>query len=296
MAGIPIVTDKQFWRDDTSWTANYQFLLEQRALFVEGVDVFAVRQTLCHGHPPFNENFPDIGLVVVGGFYPHYRQSSVVQALTHQLPQCDILMLYASRDAPPQFQDRNLIHVQTWTADADNGYVVRAGSEGVGGHSRCFSAESRFRGLASDPTLVKVSAFVHTLETLKLVGTSISPSATVRSMLLSNRSVLFCGEGDAALARCCLTPLHLHGPVPLDRAYQIEGPTPCRFTLGWRSLETYATLQQRAADEQVPPEEAADAWANAWPTGMTSHDFTGMTSGSSLLQRDMKEPIGGQST
>ena len=91
-------------------------------------------------------------------------------------------------------------------------------------------------------------------------------------MLLSNRSVLFCGEGDAALARCCLTPLHLHGPVPLDRAYQIEGPTPCRFTLGWRSLETYATLQQRAADEQVPPEEAADAWANAWPTGMTSHD------------------------
>ena len=86
MAGIPIVTDKRFWWDDPDWLSNRGYLMNLGARIVEGVDVFLIRQTLTHEYPPFQECFPDIGLVVVGGFPPPSRQSAVVQAITHQLP------------------------------------------------------------------------------------------------------------------------------------------------------------------------------------------------------------------
>ena len=274
MTGLPIITDKRFWWDDPEWPVNRRFLTNRGALFVEGVDVFTLRQSLSHEYEPFQERFPDIGLVVIGGFPPPSRQSAVVQAITHQLPETNILMLYASRDEPPQFQDRNLIHVQTWTADANSGYVVRAGNDGVGGNSRCRSAEARVRGLSSDPALVKVSAFVRKLDTLHMVGTSISPSATVQSMLHRNRAVLFCAEGNASLARCCLSPV-----VECIRPEQCEFPLPQRFSPRWGSIESYATLQQRAAEELVPPQDAADEWVKAWPTSLSSivqrHRFCG---------------------
>ena len=106
-----------------------------------------------------------------------------------------------------------------------------------------------------------------------MVGTSISPSATVQSML-KYRSVLFCAEGNASLARCCLLPL-----VQCIRPEQCEFPVPRRFSPRWGSIESYATLQQRAAEDLIPPQDAADEWAMAWPTTMPSivniHRFCG---------------------
>ena len=274
MSGIPIVTDKRFWWDDPAWLSNRGYLMNLGALIVEGVDVFTIRQSLLHEYPPFQERFPDIGLVVVGGFPPPSRQSAVVQAITHQLPEANILLLYASRDETPVVQDQNLIHVQTWTADANGGYVVRAGNDGVGGSSRCRSVEARARGVSSDPALVKVSAFVRNLNVLHMIGTCISPSATVQAMLTSSRSVLFCAEGDASLARCCMTPI-----MKCIRPVPCEFPLPRRFSPRWGSIETYATLQQRAAEEAIPPQDAADEWAQAWPTSISSsvekHRFCG---------------------
>ncbi len=126
-SGKVIISDICFWKNDESWYTNEVFFQAYGALLVEGLDVFDIKGTV-NG---LDTN--SLGMVVVGGFFPHMRMSTVVQSVTHQFPGIDVMMLYASRDAPPQFQDKEYVHVQAWTADAGNGYVVRAGSDGVAG-------------------------------------------------------------------------------------------------------------------------------------------------------------------
>ena len=263
--GVALVTDLQFWKEDPAWEANVAFLKQHHALLIEGVDVFNVAGTLGNSSQ-FPLNLSDIGLVVVGGFHPHYLMPAVVQAIAHQLPSSDVMMLYASRDSPPDFQDKNLIHMQAWTADAANGYVIRAGGQGVGGDSRCWSAESAYRcgakkrKVSSDPSLVKVSVFTRCLSNVRLVGAQISPAATVQSTLNTGRHVVFCGEGDASLARSCLQP------PPMSDVHDF--PTPNRFFPEHDRIETYATWLQRAAAEGISLPDAAWQWAMAWPTTM----------------------------
>ena len=302
MPGVPIVSDPQLARNDPMWSENCHFLLINNAVLVEGVDIYNVRQTLVRAITTrsgimsqslaamedivrFNEDLPDIGLVVIGGERSQYRQTCVVQAVAHQLPQSDILVVHGPREHPPQYQDRNLIHVQTWSADDSSGYVIpsstRATCPITGPYTACTSPECRFRGLYADPLLVKVSAFVHSLETLKFVGACISPSVTVQGVLRSRRNVLFWGEGNGFFACSCLVS-GLHGTLdvytPLcpilsrgNPRYQ-EHPMPRRFWPPWGFLETYATLAQSAADNGWTPEEVMDEWIDAWPTNMTNDD------------------------
>ena len=289
--GIPIVTDLQFWTNDDAWEENRSFLLQQNALLKEGVDVFELADTLeviCPTSACYSLDVSEIGLVVIGGFHPHHLMPAVVQALSHQLPHSDILMLYASRDTPPDFQDRNLLHMQAWTADVHSGYVIRAGCPGrVGGFSRCHSPETMSRGIDSDPTLVKVSAFTHSLANVQVVGAQISPAGTVQAMLNKGRHVLFCCEGDASLACSCLRP----PPPPIVH----ELPMPYRYFTDDGRIETYDSFIQREmaqwrcyrlhTDDCVYPnsafyreklQRAAYQWAQAWPTVHRSqHQFCG---------------------
>ncbi len=43
--GVPIVTDLQFWKEDRAWEAIRSYLEQQRALLIEGVNVFDVAGT-----------------------------------------------------------------------------------------------------------------------------------------------------------------------------------------------------------------------------------------------------------
>ena len=78
--GVALVTDLQFWKEDPAWEANVAFLKQHHALLIEGVDVFNVAGTLGNSSQ-FPLNLSDIGLVVVGGFHPHYLMPAVVQAI-----------------------------------------------------------------------------------------------------------------------------------------------------------------------------------------------------------------------
>ena len=200
-------------------------------------------------------------LVVVGGFQPHYMMSAAVQSIAQQLPKADIMMLYASRDVPPDYQDKNLVHVQGWTADAENNYVIRAGGPGYGGPSRCHSPESRARGVESDPSLVKVSFFTRKITRVHMTGALISPAASVQAVLLSSKHVLFCGEGDAALARSCLEiPAW---PIPSFVA------RPNRFFPDGPDVDSYDSHMRSAKNNTIlTPDQAAQMWAEAWPTDM----------------------------
>ena len=266
--GVPIVTDLKFWTNTDVWERNCVFLKHRGALLIEGVNVFDIAGTLSKA----TLSFDDIGLVLVGGFHPHHLMSAVAQTLAHQLPHADIMMLYAARDIPPTYQDRNLVHVQAWTADAVNGYVVKAGSEGIGGLSRCWSRESLWRGVSSDPSLVKVSAFAHLLSDIKFVGAQISPSCTVQLCLNRGRHVLFCCEGDASLACSCLQERF---PKASQERCD-EFPTPRRFFPYDGAVETYASFlhSQRGADGRVELADVADQWASAWPTRMERIETT----------------------
>ena len=133
--GRAIVTDLKFWRTSPNWAANEASLRGHGALIVEGINVFDVKQ----GMPP-EVDFQKLGLVVIGGFAPHYRASAAVQALSHQIPEASLMFLYASRDQTPDYQDSDKVHIQAWTADASRGYVVLAGSDGHGGRSRCYTS------------------------------------------------------------------------------------------------------------------------------------------------------------
>ena len=153
--GRAIVSDLQFWKSSPNWIANQEMLRAHGVLMVEGINVFNVMQGM-----PAEVELQRIGLVVVGGFAPHYRASAAVQSLSHQIPSASVMFLYAARDMPPSYQDTDKAHIQSWTADASCGYVVLAGKDGHGGRSRCYSVESvQCRGLHSDPSLVKVSIF-----------------------------------------------------------------------------------------------------------------------------------------
>ena len=259
---MPIVTDLQFWKNDRAWAGNCRFLTQHRALLIEGVDAYDVAGTL-GSRPDFKLNLSDIGLIVIGGFHPHYLMSACVQTICQQLPFAEIMMLYASRDTPPDFQDKHLFHMQAWTADADHGYVVRAGRQGIGGPSRCHSSESKKRKVISDPGLVKVSVFTRSPANVRMMGTQISPSGTVQLHLNAGRHVLFCGEGNASLACSCLR-------TPPSAAVQLF-PTPNRF-LEDSTIETYATLLQRSDAEGTSREDAAYQWMKAWPTTMPLQD------------------------
>ena len=260
--GVPIVTDLQFWKNDRAWAGNCRFLTQHRALLIEGVDAYDVAGTL-GSRPDFKLNLSDIGLIVIGGFHPHYLMSACVQTICQQLPFAEIMMLYASRDNPPDFQDKHLFHMQAWTADADHGYVVRAGRQGIGGPSRCHSSESKKRKVISDPGLVKVSVFTRSPANVRMMGTQISPSGTVQLHLNAGRHVLFCGEGNASLACSCLR-------TPPSAAVQLF-PTPNRF-LEDSTIETYATLLQRSDAEGTSLEDAAYEWMQGWPTTMPLQD------------------------
>ena len=171
---------------------------------VEGINVFNVMQGM-----PAEVELQRVGLVVAGGFAPHYRAAVVVQALSHQIPSASFMFLYASRDMPPSYQDIDKVHIQSWTADADEGYVVLVGKDGHGGHSRCWSAESvQCRGVNSDPSLVMVSIFTSVPGSVTYVNAKISPSLYVEHFLRSNKGGLFCAEGDASLSCSCLLPSH----------------------------------------------------------------------------------------
>ena len=97
--GRAIVTDLQFWKSARDWPANELFLHSHGALIVEGINIFDVAKGM-----PSSVDFQRIGLVVVGGFAPHYRVSAAAQALSHQIPDASLMFLYASRDL-------SLIHI-----------------------------------------------------------------------------------------------------------------------------------------------------------------------------------------
>ena len=225
LPGIRIITDLQFWREPSEerLEANAAKLLQfGRAAFVEGVNVYTVWHDLCKGTTcfgpqkgrPFAELFPgvtasSITLVIVGGFHPHHAAARAVQALTHQLPNADVVMLYAAWDEVPQHQDDDIIHIQTFTADAHTGYEICAGSHGERRYSRCHSMESRQRGIENDPRLVKVSAFVRNVDNVVLVDGKVSTSLTAQFHLQIGNNILFCGEGGATLAASAVINGHV---------------------------------------------------------------------------------------
>ena len=255
-AGRMIVTDLEFWHHDPAWKRNYDELRYHGAVFAENVNLFCLGSSLSH----LPIQLEDIALVVVGGFHPHYMTSPAVQALAHQLPRVEIMMLYASRDTPPDYQDRNLVHVQGWTADAANNYVIRIGGAGSGGHSRCYTAETLARGVASDPALVKISFFTRNVQNVHMTGALISPSASVQAVLRAGRHVLFCAEGDAALARSCLEI----PPSPAPSFFAQAN----RFFEGSGKVDSYIAFMQSAKDQGVMTvAEAARTWGEAWPIG-----------------------------
>ena len=122
--GKSLVTDLQLWAHDPAFAANRDHLTAVGAHIVSGIDLYALHSTWSEAATNVDSlpsiNLKDIGMVVFGGFHPHHAPSAVVQSLAHQLPKAhSILALYASRDSPPTFHDRHMLHLQTWTADSD---------------------------------------------------------------------------------------------------------------------------------------------------------------------------------
>jgi len=280
--GRAIVTDLQFWKSSANWTTNRERLERCNCEFIEDVNIFNVAKGKAS-----SVDFQRIGLVVVGGFAPHYRVGAAAQALSHQIPHASLMFLYASRDEPPNYQDNDKVHIQAWTADAKHGYVVLAGGEGQGGRSRCYSSESiACRSSASDPALVKLSIFTDRPSSVTYVGTKISPSMYVEHFLASNKDVLFCAEGDASLSSSCLTP-SVTCYVP-ESTCRMETQ---RYHRDYGLIESYGwLLDQCSRSEQVHDpaliayelqniqikhgktlltlqlERIADIWAESWPT------------------------------
>ena len=271
--GWAIVTGLQFIKSSADWRRNEEMLISHGALMRDGIDVFDVKQNM-----PETVNLQRVGLVVVGGFYPHWRASAVVQALAHQMPSASLLILYASRYQVPRYQDHDKVHIQAWTADASKGYVVKAG--GGWGHSRCYSEESVKDNVWSDPSLVKVSIFTSAPSQVSYVDAKLSPSMYVESFLSSNRHVLFCCEGDASLPCSCLQPSTTVAPtvVELDTPSMMPG----RYHRLYGSIESYKWLLDQRHVEDAPNGSfaqylqefssnkeklryIADTWAESWP-------------------------------
>ena len=280
--GRAIVSDLQFWKSSPKWAANEEMLRAQGVLMVEGINVFNVRQGM-----PAEVELQRVGLVVVGGFSPLYRAAAALQALSHQIPSASFMFLYASRDMPPSYQDTDKVHIQSWTADADKGYVVLA-KDGHGGRSRCFSSESvQCRGVNSDPSLVMVSIFTAFPGSVTYVNAKISPSMYVEHFLRSNKDVLFCAEGDASLSCSCLLPSHEGIASSASTACRLE---PERYHWNYGTIANYQWLLDQCKVEHAPEgsfahelqelgdsddhdeminakqlEFVADTWAESWP-------------------------------
>ena len=287
--GRAIVSDLQFWKSSQDWTAHEAKLRAHGVLMVEGINVFNVKQGM-----PAEVQFDSVGLVVVGGFAPHHRASAAAQCLSHQIPCASLMFLYASRDEPPSYQDTDKVHIQAWTADASSGYVVKAGRDGVGGRSRCWSSESvDCRGVHSDPSLVKVSIFTPAPSQVTYMGAKLSPSMYVESFLSSNRDVLFCADGDASLSCSCLLP-SITAPASssdsLQRLKDLPSLMPGRYHWKFGSIVSYQWLLDQCDVEDAPEgsfahelqklsdlenvfrksdkqlELIADTWAESWPS------------------------------
>jgi len=231
----------------------------------------------------------DLRLAVVSGLYPHHLMSAAVDALLHQLPQVDaVLVLYAHGDVPPRCQDSHVLHLQGWSADVDapTPYILRS----ISGQSRCHSAESRARGVHEDPALVRVSMFTKGKFHYAMVGTQISPRRAVQNFRQCGMDVLFLAEGDGSLARACLEEAPL-APLPSqefdswDLGAQPEGclATHRYHRHGW--VATYAEVLERAmlrrhyqldytygSPEAMSTahaaQQAAETWAAMRPTSM----------------------------
>ena len=281
--GLRIVTDLHFWRTSRHWQSNVNALLEQNAVFVEGVNAYTARRDLFRlSRDPFGGTCipltaQTIGLVVFAGFYPHQQASTALQALTAQFPKADALVLYAARDRVPSHQE-DFIHIQTWTADSHTGFEIRAGSDGTHGPSRCWSSEIQSRGLQHSPELVKVSAFVRHLSHVALVDGRISTTRIVQ-MHLTKSHVLFLCEGDAALAKATLHKYpseELHKPtfhIAKAALTNVAEPATRWHPSGW--CGTYQELIEHiygeGGDGEIIPEwvkdgeSAARFWQEAWP-------------------------------
>ena len=285
--GLVLVTDLEFWDTDPKFVSNRNCLHALGAHLVNEVDVYDVRKTWSKavaGAWLSKINLDDIGMVVLGGFHPHDATSSVVQSLAHQLPNVhSIVALYASRDTPPQFQDRHMIHLQAWTADSHLGYVVRA----TRGHMRCWSRESMARGLEVDPSLVKISAFTTDPVHIQYGGTKISPSRSVQACLRSGKHVLFCAEGDCSLACSCLQS-HCATSAPETAAMQRNR----YFATG--EILTYEEALIKWGD-QYTARQIAGWFSDAWPTDMTRVQQPQVMQQPQMMQQPQEDDESGDS-
>ena len=296
--GRVLVTDLQLMTDSPRWKSNARVLAQDGVYVSDNVDMFDLGGTLegsamhrltTEGHlcaPQASLMMGDLRLAVVSGLYPHYLMSAAVDALLHQLPRVDaVLVLYAHGDVAPRCQDSFVLHLQGWSADVDvpTPYVVRD----TKGYSRCHSAESRAREDYEDPALVRVSMFMKNRDFhYALLGTRISPRRAVQHFRQRGMDVLFLAEGDGSLARACLEEAPL-APLPLqefgsgDPGAQPEG---CLATHryhrdAWEA--TYAEVLEKAmlqrddmdcnygnreAISTALRRQAAETWATMRPT------------------------------
>ena len=215
----------------------------------------------------------DLRLAVVSGLHPHHLMSAAVDALLHQLPQVDaVLVLYAHGDVPPRCQDSHVLHLQGRSADVDapTPYILRS----ISGQSRCHSAESRARGVHEDPALVRVSMFTKGKFHYAMVGTQISPRRAVQNFRQCGMDVLFLAEGDGSLARTCLeeAPLALLPSQEFDSWGLGAQPEGCLATHRYHRDGWVATYEAMSTVDAA--QRAAETWAAMRPTSMlpdTSH-------------------------
>ena len=290
-----LVTDLLLMTDSPRWGSNARVLAQDGVFVIDRVDIFNLKGTLegkamnrltTDGHlcPPSAFVTPilmgDVRLAVVSGLHPHHLVSAAVDALLHQLPQVDaILVLYAHGDVAPRCQERHVLHLQGWYADVDapTPYILRS----VSGYSRCHSAESRARGVLEDPALVRVSMFVKGEDIhWAMVGTQISPRRAVQDLRHRGKDVLFLAEGDASLARACLeqAPLAVLSPLaPMPSLSPLASMHHLRYHRdGW--VATYSEVLERellgrhdndgsqeAMSTTHAAQKAAETWARMIP-------------------------------
>ena len=97
---------------------------------------------------------------------------------------------------------------------------------------------------------------------MHMIGALISPSASVQKVLCAGRHVLFCAEGDAALARSCLEV-----PKPPITQTQAQPNRLITRSGGVQEVHSYMAFMQLAIEQgEMTSEDAAWAWAQGWPT------------------------------
>ena len=108
--GRVLVTDLRLMTESPRWQSNAKVLAQDGVYVGDNVDIFNLRGTFegtamhrltTEGHrsdsaPQASLTMGDVRLAVVSGLYPHHLMSAAVDALLHQLPQVDaVLVLYA---------------------------------------------------------------------------------------------------------------------------------------------------------------------------------------------------------